>query len=159
MKIRKLTSRLFPLLIVVFSGAGMMAQAATIFQSSGSSYIAFEAESTASLTNAPPTTWVVTNEASASAGLALYQAGANGTTSSSSFAYYALKFSVAGTYSLYYRWRADKAYTDLDPNSANSFRGARGLWRFGKRHDELKLRDRSGKQQNRGNRGELLQCF
>src|SRR6266404_4932060 len=96
MKIRKLTSRLFPLLIVVFSGAGMMAQAATIFQSSGSSYIAFEAESTASLTNAPPTTWVVTNEASASAGLALYQAGANGTTSSSSFAYYALKFSVAG---------------------------------------------------------------
>jgi hypothetical protein len=43
-------------------------------------------------------------------------------TESSSFAYYSLKFAQAGTYSLYYRWRADKAFTDKDPNSANSFR-------------------------------------
>jgi hypothetical protein len=123
MKIQKLMGRRLSLLLLVqFSGAGAMTEAATIFQSSGGSYLAFEAESTASITNAPPTTWVATNDAPASGGVALYQAGVNGTVSSSSFAYYALKFSTAGTYSFYYRWRADKAYTDLDPNSANSFR-------------------------------------
>src|SRR6266404_12771 len=122
MKIRKLMSWSFPLLMIEFSGADVRTLAATIFQSGGSSYIAFEAESTASITNAPPTTWVATNDSPASGGLALYQDGLNGTVSSSSFSYYALKFSVAGTYSLYYRWRADKAHTDLDANSANSFR-------------------------------------
>jgi hypothetical protein len=96
--------------------------AATIYQASGSSYIAFEAESIASLTNTAPTLWVITNDVAANGGKTLYQAGANQTGSSSSFAYYALNFSQTGTYSVYYRWRADKSYTDLDPNSANSFR-------------------------------------
>jgi hypothetical protein len=96
--------------------------AATIYQSTGGSYIAFEAESTASITNSSPTFWVITNDATANGGKAIYQAGANGTASSSSFALYSLNFSQPGIYSIYYRWRADKSYTDLDPNSANSFR-------------------------------------
>ena len=95
---------------------------AIIYQSSGSSYIAFEGESIAAIIAGTPTSWNVTNDATANGGKALYQAGANQTASASSFAYYSLSFAQPGTYSVYYRWRADKAYTDIDPNSANSFR-------------------------------------
>ena len=98
------------------------ANAATIYQSSGSSYIAWEAESLASILAGAPTSWVVTNDATANGGKAIYQAGANQTGSSSSFALYSLVINQPGTYSVYYRWRADKAFTDVDPNSANSFR-------------------------------------
>src|SRR6476661_7268236 len=99
-----------------------MSYATTIYQSSGSSYIAFEGESIASIAAGTPTSWVITNDATANGGKALYQAGANQTASASSFAYYSLNFSQPGTYFVYYRWRADKTYTDIDPNSANSFR-------------------------------------
>src|SRR5215468_1236715 len=95
---------------------------AIIYQSSGSSYIAFEGESIASIASGTPTSWVITNDATANGGKAIYQAGANQTGNPSSFAYYSLSFAQPGTYSVYYRWRADKAYTDVDPNSANSFR-------------------------------------
>jgi len=96
--------------------------ATTIYQGSGSSFIAFEGEAIASLTNNPPTQWVVTNEPAASGGAALYQSGVNQTATPASFAEYALVFTQPGTYSIYYRWRADKTFTDRDPNSANSFR-------------------------------------
>jgi hypothetical protein len=111
--------------LIAIAGLALIARigyGATIYQAGGSSYIAFEGESIASVTNTPPTTWVITNDATANGGKALYQAGANQTANSSSFAYYSLSFSQPGTYSVYYRWRADKAYTDVDPNSANSFR-------------------------------------
>src|SRR5207245_2954056 len=90
----------------------VVSRAATVVQSSGGSYIAFEAETLASITNGPPTTWVVTNDATASGSLAIYQDGVNGTTTSSSSVLYSIKFSQAGTYSIYYRWRADKGHTD-----------------------------------------------
>ena len=96
--------------------------AATIYQTAGNNAIAFEAESVRALSNAPPTLWVITNDATASGGTAIYQAGDNGTASSSSFAYYSLKFSQPGTYYLFYRWRADKTRTDQDANGGNSFR-------------------------------------
>ena len=99
-----------------------VAHAATIFQSSGSSYIAFQGESVSSIIPGTPTSWVITNDATANGGKAIYEAGANQTASSSSFAYYSLSFTQPGTYTLYYRWRADPAYTVVDPNSANSFR-------------------------------------
>ncbi len=100
------------------------AAATTIFQAPGSPTIVFQATSVASITtsNAAPTAWVVTNDVTALTGKALYQAGVNGTASASSFALYSLKFTQAGTYTIYYRWRADVAYTTQDPNSANSFR-------------------------------------
>src|SRR5688572_18176607 len=97
------------------------ARAATIFQAANGTYVAWEAEDTFSIVNASPTTWVATNDATAGGGRALYGAGANGTASPSSLASYAIQFRAAGTYTLYFRWRADKAYTDLDPNSGNSY--------------------------------------
>src|SRR6266850_2533290 len=121
------TFKMFPkftqfLTISVLLITAVVSRAATVVQSSGSSYISFESDTLASITNAPPTTWVVTNDATASGSLAIYQAGVNQTASSSSFVLYSLKFSQAGTYSIYYRWRADKGHTDSDPTSANSFR-------------------------------------
>ena len=77
--------------------------ATTVYQAAGSSYIAFEAESIASITNSSPTFWVITNEATANGGKAIYQAGVNQTASSSSFALYSLNFTQPGTYSVYYR--------------------------------------------------------
>src|SRR6185503_21018459 len=97
------------------------ARGATIFQAANSTYVAWEAEDTFSIVNGTPTTWVATNDATGSGNQALYAAGANGTTTPASFASYAIRFRAAGTYTLYFRWRADKAYTDLDPNSGNSY--------------------------------------
>jgi hypothetical protein len=98
-----------------------IARAATIFQDANSTYVAWEAEDIFSITNSPPTTWVVTNDATASGGQALYAAGVNQTTAPASFASFAISFRVAGTYTLYLRWRADKAFTNLDPNAGNSY--------------------------------------
>src|SRR5688572_9134407 len=98
------------------------AKAATIFQAANNStYVAWEAEDTFSIVNGTPTTWVATNDATASGGQALYAAGANGTATPASFASYAIRFRAPGAYTLYFRWRADKAFTDLDPNSGNSY--------------------------------------
>jgi hypothetical protein len=96
-------------------------RAATIFQSANGTYVAWEAEDVFSISNNPPTTWAVTNDAAASGGQALYAAGANQTAAPASLASYAIRFRAAGTYTLYLRWRADKAFTDLDPNSGNSY--------------------------------------
>jgi len=96
-------------------------RAATIFQAANSQAVAWEAEDTFSITNATPTTWGATNDATASGNRALYAAGATATAAPSSLASYTIKFRAAGTYSLYFRWRADSKFTDLDGNSANSY--------------------------------------
>ncbi|HEY6225841.1 MAG TPA: PA14 domain-containing protein, partial [Verrucomicrobiae bacterium] len=98
-----------------------VARGATIFQAANSTYVAWEAEDTYAIANTSPTTWVATNDPTASGAHALYAAGVNQTASPASFASYAIRFRVPGTYTLYFRWRADKAFTDLDPNSGNSY--------------------------------------
>jgi hypothetical protein len=94
---------------------------ATIYQATNGTYVAWEAEDILSTSNNPPTLWGVTNDASASGTLALYASGVNQTANPASFASYSILFRVPGTYSLYLRWRADKQFTDLDPNSGNSY--------------------------------------
>ncbi|HTI70557.1 MAG TPA: Ig-like domain-containing protein, partial [Candidatus Limnocylindria bacterium] len=93
-----------------------------IDQGDGQNYVAFEAERAASIAPSAPTTWVLTNEAAASGGAALFQSGQNDTTAVPSLAAYHLKFVTPGTYTFYYRWRADKNRTDQDINGGNSFR-------------------------------------
>src|SRR5687767_3091780 len=97
------------------------ATGATVFQAPNSTYVAWEAEDTSAIVNGTPTTWVATNDATASGSRALYAAGANGTAAPASFASYAIRFRTPSAYTLYFRWRADKAFTDLDPNSGNSY--------------------------------------
>src|SRR5262249_18332151 len=63
-----------------------------IAQGVNETYVAFEAERVSKIVNAPPTTWVVTNDATASGTQALYGAGANGTPAPSSFASFAIRF-------------------------------------------------------------------
>src|SRR6185369_1119205 len=83
--------------------------------------VAFEAESNVTFTNGAPAFWITTNDATASASGVLYIAG---TTDNSlaphSFALYQIQFSKAGTYNLYYRFRADPARTVADQFTANS---------------------------------------
>jgi hypothetical protein len=98
-----------------------LARAATIFQALNGTYVAWEAEDISLIANSPPTQWVATNDATANGNRALYAAGANQTASPASFASFAIRFRTAGVYSFYLRWRADKAFTDLDPNSGNSY--------------------------------------
>ncbi len=92
-----------------------------IVQGSGQPFLAWEAESRASLIAGAPENWVVRADAAASQGRAL---ASEGTTSSGdsphSFAQYRLKFATPGTYYLYYRWRADSAFTGSDTAAANS---------------------------------------
>src|SRR5262245_22412783 len=101
--------------------AAQFCGAATILQAPGSSYASFEAEANGAITAGTATSWVSTNDAPASAGTALYIAGTtdNG-TSPHSFVQYQLKFASAGTYYLYYRWKADAARTVADQFTANS---------------------------------------
>lgn len=117
--------RLHPLKLLILAFCLHLIQtvhSATILQPAGSTSVAFEGESYLNLINSGVTTWTVTNEVAASGGTALYIDGVNNTTLPAlSYAVYAIKFATAGDYSVYYRWRADKGHTDLDPNSANSF--------------------------------------
>ena len=120
MKSKPLLLILAFLAVTSFFSAG----AAVVYEAPGGSYVDFAGTSFASITNAAaaPTTWVATNDATSLTGQALYQAGVNATTTSSSFALYSIFFTQPGTYSIYYRWRADATFTAQDPNSANSFR-------------------------------------
>ena len=95
-----------------------LARGVTIFQAANGTYVAWEAEDIFSISNNSPTTWVVTNDATASGSAALYGAGVNATAAPTSFASYLIRFRSPGTYTLYFRWRADKAFTDLDANAA-----------------------------------------
>lgn len=122
LKLYNYTLRFWMACLVVTLSHRAAVRASVIYQGVGNSFIAFEAEATLAITNAPPTQWVITNEPAAGGGAALYADGVNQTASAASFAEYALVFTTPGTYSIYYRWRADKTFTDRDPNSANSFR-------------------------------------
>jgi hypothetical protein len=120
------SNRFFRILAIVSSFAILAAipavtRAATVFQAANSTYVAWEAEDILGIVNAAPTFWAVTNDATASGTRALYAPGANGTAAPSSFASYAIRFRTAGDYTLSFRWRADKSFTDLDPNSGNSY--------------------------------------
>jgi hypothetical protein len=108
-------------LFTAFCSLMPLARGATIFQAPNSTYVAWEAEDISSISNNTPTLWAVTNDATASGSQALYAQGANQTAAPASFASYLIRFRSAGTYTLYLRWRADKAFTDLDPNSGNSY--------------------------------------
>jgi hypothetical protein len=95
--------------------------AQTILQGTGSSYVSFEAESNVILIPGTPTSWAVRQEAGASGGAALIADGPNDVNSAPhSFAHYSIKFSQAGTYYVYSRWRADAARTVADQFTANS---------------------------------------
>ena len=122
--------RLLKFLALLFAlPAGMaVAQPAIISQGANDSFVSFQAEHYAYVSNALPTMWVIRNDVPASGtpasgGQALYASGEpQNTVTSSSFAYYALRFSSPGTYSLYLRWRADKVRSDQDQNGGNSYR-------------------------------------
>ena len=96
-------------------------RAATIFQGSGSAYVSFEAETSATFVNGTQTFWSLSDDAAASGGKALAIAGMtdNG-TSPHSFVQYQIKFAAPGTYNLYYRWKADPARTVADQFTGNS---------------------------------------
>ena len=108
--------------VLVLSTSAALAQPAIINQGASDTFVAFEAEHYAYVSNALPTFWVATNDVPASGtpasgGRALYQAGEpQNTGMSSSFAYYALEFATPGSYSLYVRWRADQRRSDQDGN-------------------------------------------
>lgn len=109
------------LLFAAWCGLSHYARADTIIQDVNGSFVAWEAEGALAIVNNAPTFWVVTDDATASGGQALYQAGVNGTAAPSSLASFAIGFRTAGEYSLYIRWRADPVFTGLDPFSANSY--------------------------------------
>ena len=94
--------------------------AGTINQGSGNSYVAFDAL-TATLIGGAPESWGSSNIVEAAGGSALYSSGTNSTGDSPhSFAHYQIQFKTAGTYNLYYRWRADVSRTAGDNATANS---------------------------------------
>jgi hypothetical protein len=110
---------------VVLAGLGLIAptpaHAANILQTPGANFVAFEAEENVVLTPGTPTSWAITNDVTPSGNKALFASGANGTTVPTSFASYAIKFSTAGSYKVFFRWRANEVYTDADPNAGNSY--------------------------------------
>ncbi len=109
------------LALTVLLAAPFGLQGAKIIQGSGTSFIAFEAESTAALVAGTPENWKVVADAAASGGSALIADGTNSTGDSPhSFAQFQLNFSTAGTYYIYYRWRTDPARTAGDAFTANS---------------------------------------
>ena len=108
------------LTIVLSPAVALTARAGTIVQGTGD-YVAFEAESNVTFTNGTPAFWITTNDATASASGVLYIAGTtDNALAPHSFALYRIKFSKAGTYNLYYRFRADPARTVADQFTANS---------------------------------------
>jgi hypothetical protein len=91
-------------------------------QSAGVNYVAFEAESPkVRLVAGSPTSFVITNDSTPSGNQALFAAGVNNTGFPTSFASYSIRFSSAGTYRIYLRWRASEDYTKNDPNAGNSY--------------------------------------
>ncbi len=97
------------------------AVAATVLQGSGSAHVAWEAELPSPIINGSPAFWVVTNDATASGSQVLYIGGAtDNNLAPHSFVQYSIKFSTAGTYNLYYRFKADPARTVADQFTGNS---------------------------------------
>lgn len=80
--------------------------------------VAFEAESTTNLVAGTPENWIVASDALASGGSALMVDGSTSTSDSpQSFAQYQIKCKTAGTYHIYYRWRANNPASSSDANS------------------------------------------
>ena len=105
--------------LLLLSGASGV-HAAVVIQG-GDPQVAFQAETAATLLPGKPENWVVKADATASGGGAIYADGTNSTGDSPhSFAQYQIQFAKAGTYSVYYRWRADEARTGGDAFTANS---------------------------------------
>jgi len=97
------------------------ARAVTILQGATATYAAFEADTTPTLIPGTPESWATTSDGTASGGTALISSGTNQTaTSPHSFAQYSIKFATEGSYYLYYRWRANPAFTGSDAFTANS---------------------------------------
>lgn len=95
--------------------------AAVYEQPRGANFIAFEADAGVNLVTGTPENWVSAPDAAASGGTALYASGNNSTGDSPhSFAQYSLRFRTAGSYYIYYRWKADPARTAGDAFTANS---------------------------------------
>lgn len=94
----------------------------TISQGAQEAFVSFEAERPGVLvTPGTPESWVPAVDSTASGGAALKADGVNNTaTAPHSFAQYFIQFASAGTYYIYYRWRADEKLTGADPFTANS---------------------------------------
>ena len=119
--VRTLNFRLASLLLIVWSTVGSVRGDGVHVQPVGTNYVAFEADGAVTLIAGTPETWVSTNDAAASGGTALYAGGNNSTGNSPhSFAQYSIRFGTAGSYYLYYRWKADAARTAGDAFTANS---------------------------------------
>jgi Bacterial Ig-like domain len=99
-------------------------EAAVILQSPGANNVAFEAEANVTLIPGTPTSFVITNDVTPSGSTALFTSGAvgAGTDYPRGFASYSIKFSTAGFYKFFYRWRANPTYGLADLNTGNSFR-------------------------------------
>jgi len=92
-----------------------------VVQGAGEDYLAWEAETKATLVAGTPENWEVRADATANGGGAIHAAGSNSTGDSPhSFAQFRLKFATQGTYYLYYRWRAAPERTAGDVFTANS---------------------------------------
>jgi hypothetical protein len=93
----------------------------TYLQADGASHLAFEGETSTELVAGTPENWEVACDPQAAVGAGLSAGGSNSTADSPhSFVQYNLHFSAAGTYYLYYRWKADEARTGGDVFTANS---------------------------------------
>src|SRR6187431_3025253 len=114
--------------VAMLAGLTMMAprpvEAAVILQSPGANSVAFEAEANVTLTAGTPTSFVITNDPTPSGSTALFTSGplGQGTDYPRGFASYSIKFSTAGLYKFFYRWRANPDYGQTDLNTGNSFR-------------------------------------
>jgi hypothetical protein len=92
-----------------------------VTQGNNDDFVAFEAETKGTFINATQAFWISTNDVLASANGALYIGGTvDNPSAPHSFVQYQVKFTKAGTYNLYYRWKADAARTVTDQFTANS---------------------------------------
>jgi hypothetical protein len=99
----------------------MPAESDIVAQTGADVYLAWEADTKANIKPGTPTSWDSLTVPDSSGGTALYGTGtASPGTSPHSFAQYQLKFTRAGTYYFYFRWKADAAYTAGDRFTANS---------------------------------------
>ena len=91
-------------------------------QPPGATHVAFEAETPkATFVNDPREIWTRTNLIAASGGAAIIAVGENVTASPVSFVDYQIRFTTAGAYRLYSRWRAHEVPAAADRFTANSF--------------------------------------
>ena len=94
---------------------------AQVVQGQGDPHLAWSADGPVTLLAGAPETWVSSNLVNSVGGTALYASGNNSTADAPhSFAQFQLVFRSAGTYAIFYRWKADEARTGGDNATANS---------------------------------------